>query len=146
MKDKLSWGIIGTGGIASDFAEALRSSTRCRVVNVVGWSPEKVRAFAARWGVPASPAAIDQLLADRHVEAVYVASPHPAHEVQAMACIEAGKHVLCEKPMTVDAAGTQRVIEAARARGVLLMEAFMYPCPPLMRELLPRLKDGGIGP
>src|SRR5262249_47948301 len=146
MKDKLSWGIIGTGGIATDFVEALRPSTRCRVVNGVGSSPEKGRAFAARWGLPASSATIDDMLADRQVEAVYVASPHPAHEVQAMACIEAGKHVLCEKPMTVDASSTERVIEAARARGVLLMEAFMYPCPPLMRELLPRLKDGGIGP
>jgi predicted dehydrogenase len=146
MKEKLSWGIIGTGGIASDFVEALRASVRCRVVNVVGSSPEKGRAFAARWGLPASSATLDEMLADRQVEAVYVASPHPSHEVQALACIEAGKHVLCEKPMTVEAAGTERLIQAARGRGVFLMEAFMYRCHPLMRELLPRLKEGVIGP
>src|SRR5215831_18308997 len=146
MRDKLQWGIIGTGGIACDFVEALRSSTRCRVVNVVGSSADKGRAFAARWGLPASSATLDEMLADRQVEAVYVASPHPAHEVQAMAAIEAGKHVLCEKPLTVDATSSERVIGAARARGVFLMEAFMYRCHPLMRELLPRLKEGVIGP
>jgi predicted dehydrogenase len=145
MKDKLQWGVIGTGGIASDFVEALRCSDRCRVVNVSGSSPEKARAFADKWGVPASSAGVHEMLADRQVQAVYVATPHPAHEAQAMAAIEAGKHVLCEKPMTVDAAGTARVIEAARRRGVFLMEAFMYRCHPLMRELLPRLKEGMIG-
>src|SRR5215471_6760916 len=146
MRDKLLWGIVGTGGIACDFTEALRASSRCRVVNVVGSSPEKGSAFASRWGLPAASRSLDEMLADRQVEAVYVATPHPLHEAQAMACIEAGKHVLCEKPLTVDAAGTERVIAAARARGVFLMEAFMYRCHPLLRELLPRLREGVIGP
>jgi predicted dehydrogenase len=146
MKETLQWGIIGTGGIASDFVEALRGSGRCRVVNAVGSSPDKGRAFAARWGLPASAASLPDLLADRQVQAVYVATPHPAHEAQALACIAAGKHVLCEKPITVDAAGAERVIGAARAAGVFLMEAFMYRCHPLMRALLPRLAEGIIGP
>jgi predicted dehydrogenase len=145
MKEKLQWGIIGTGGIAADFAEALGRSARCRVVSVVGSAPEKARAFAARWGLPASAATLAEMLADGEVEAVYVATPHPAHEAQALACIEAGRAVLCEKPMTVDAAGTQRLIDAARRRGVFLMEAFMYRCHPLIRELLSRLQGGAIG-
>jgi predicted dehydrogenase len=145
MQNKLKWGVIGTGGIASDFAEALGSSERGRVVNVVGTSAEKAQVFAQKWNVPASAASLDQLLADKNVEAVYVASPHPSHEAQAIACIEAGKHVLCEKPMTIDAAGTERVIEAARRRGVFLMEAFMYRAHPLIRELLSRLREGIIG-
>jgi len=145
MRDKLHWGVIGTGGIACDFVEALRASTRCQVVNAVGSSLEKGRAFAARWGLPASSGTLDEMLADRRVEAVYVATPHPSHEVQAMACIEAGKHVLCEKPMTVDAAGTERLIQAARGRGVFLMEAFMYRCHPLVRALVERLRGGAIG-
>jgi predicted dehydrogenase len=146
MKDKLHWGVVGTGGIASDFVEALRRSDRCRVVNVVGSSLEKAQAFAARWKLPASSASVDEMLADRQVHAVYVATPHPAHEAHALAAIEAGKHVLCEKPLTIDAPGTVRVIEAARRRRVLLMEAFMYRCHPLTRELLTRLKEGIIGP
>ena len=146
MKDRLHWGVIGTGGIASDFADALSRSTRCRIVNVSGSSPAKARAFAERWSLPASADSLDALLADSQVEAVYIASPHPSHEAQALACVKAGKHVLCEKPITLDAAGAERVIEAARHKGVFLMEAWMYRCHPLMRDLLlPRLRKGIIG-
>ena len=85
-------------------------------------------------------------MADRTVEAVYVATPHPLHEQHALAAIAAGKHVLCEKPLTMDAAEAARVIDGRRQHGVFLMEAFMYRCHPLLRELLARLKDGAIGP
>jgi predicted dehydrogenase len=115
-------------------------------VNVVGSSPAKARAFADRFRIPAAAPLLGDLLGDPNVEAVYVATPHPAHEAHALASIEAGKHVLCEKPLTTDAASTARVIEAARRRGVFLMEAFMYRCHPLMHELLPRLQEGMIGP
>jgi predicted dehydrogenase len=146
MREKLNWGVIGTGGIASDFTEALRRSVRCKVVNVVGSSLSKARDFADRFGVLAAAATIEELLADSAVDAVYIATPHPSHERQALACIEAGKHVLCEKPLTTDEASTARVIEAARRRGVFLMEAFMYRCHPLMRDLVTRLHEGAIGP
>lgn len=145
MKDQLAWGIIGTGGIAADFAQALRLSDRGRVVNVVGSSPEKAAAFADKWRLPRSARSLSELLADREVEAVYVATPHPAHEEQALAAIAAGKHVLCEKPMTMDAASASRVIEAARARGVFLMEAFMYRCHPLIRAVISAIRRGAIG-
>jgi predicted dehydrogenase len=146
MKDKLQWGVIGTGAIAGDLAKALENSPRCRIVNAAGSSLEKARAFAARWDLPSASASIDELLADPQVEAVYVATPHPAHEAHALACIAAGKPVLCEKPFTMNAASAARVIEAARAHGVFLMEAFMYRCHPLIRELMKRLQDGAIGP
>jgi predicted dehydrogenase len=142
----LGWGVIGTGGIATDFCEALKRSTRCRVVNVAGSSPDKARAFAERFALRRWSEQIPQLLTDPTVEAVYIATPHPLHERQALTCIEAGKHVLCEKPLTLDAAGAARVIAAARHRGVFLMEAFMYRCHPLIRELLARLTAGAIGP
>src|SRR5258706_5572617 len=128
MKEKLQWGVVGTGAIAGDLATSLQRSARCRIVNVVGSSLEKARAFAARWDVPRAAASLDELLADREVDAVYIGTPHPAHEAQALACIAAGKPVLCEKPFTMDAAGAARVVEAARARGVFVMEAFMYRC------------------
>jgi predicted dehydrogenase len=145
MKDSLRFGLIGTGAISGDLALSLRGSSRCRIVNAVGSSPEKGRAFAEKWGLPRSSASLDELLADREVDVVYVATPHPAHEEQALAAIAAGKAVLCEKPFTMDAAGAARVIEAARARGVFLMEAFMYRCHPLVRELARVLQDGAIG-
>jgi predicted dehydrogenase len=145
MKDRLQWGVIGTGGIASDFAQALTRSDRCRVVNVVGSSPAKAQAFASRFALPAWAPDVESLLADRAVDAVYIATPHPAHEAQALAAIAAGKHVLCEKPMTIAAATTERVIDAARRGNVFLMEAFMYRCHPLTKALIARLQDGVIG-
>ena len=122
----LGFGVIGTGGIARDFTHALQGSQRCRVVNVAGTSAQKARAFAEEWGLRASSRTVEELLDDPLVDVVYVASPHSAHEQHALASLAAGKHVLCEKPLTLDAASTQRVIaEAARPRR-FLMEAFMY--------------------
>jgi predicted dehydrogenase len=146
MRERLNWGVIGTGGIASDFAEALADSARCRIVNVVGSSLPKARAFADRFGVATAAPTLGDFLADTAVDAVYIATPHPAHEAQALASIEAGKSVLCEKPLTCDAVSTKRVIDAAGQRGVFLMEAFMYRCHPLMRDLVTRLHEGVIGP
>jgi predicted dehydrogenase len=145
MKQSLNWGVIGTGGIASDFTQALGKSSRGTVVNVVGSAPAKGRAFKERWGIARSSDTLADLLKDSDVEAVYVATPHPAHEQQAIACIAAGKHVLCEKPLCVDAEKTQRVISAAESNKVLLLEAYMYRCHPLMREVVERLKSGVIG-
>src|SRR5450432_4169877 len=143
MKDRLQWGVIGTGQIAADLALSLEKSARGLIVNVAGSSPEKARAFASRWGLTQASASVEELCADRAVDIVYVATPHPAHEAHAIA---AGKAALCEKPFTMNAAGAARVIEAARARGVFLMEAFMYRCHPLIRALAQRLQDGVIGP
>jgi predicted dehydrogenase len=145
MKHELRWGVIGTGAIAGDLALSLQKSARCRIVDVSGSSPEKARAFADRWKVPRASASLDELLANRDVDAVYVATPHPAHEAQALACIAAGKALLCEKPFTMDAAGAARVVAAARAGGVFVMEAFMYRCHPLVRELVRLLQDGAVG-
>jgi predicted dehydrogenase len=146
MKEKVQWGIVGTGQIAADLAISLERSTRGRIVNACGSSPGKARAFAERWRLPRAAASLEELLADPAVDVVYVATPHPAHEAHALAAIAAGKPVLLEKPFTMDAAGAARVIAAARARGVFVMEAFMYRCHPLIRALVQRLRDGVIGP
>lgn len=145
MVQTLNFAIIGTGGIAGDFAQALQSSSRCKVVNVAGTSAAKARAFQERFGLPRSADSVEQLLSDPHVGAVYIASPHPFHADHAIRCLRAKKAVLCEKPLTLDASTTQRVIEVAKEENVFLMEAFMYRCHPLMRELTARLRAGVIG-
>lgn len=145
MSNILNWGIIGTGAIAGDFARALRNSPKCKVVNVVGSSPDKSRAFASKYGLPKAADSIHEMLDDTAVQAVYIATPHPMHEANALACIDAGKAVLCEKPIALDAACAQRIIDAADAKGVFLMEAYMYRCHPLVKEVVERLKAGAIG-
>jgi len=146
MREKLQWGMVGTGQIAADLALSLEKSRRCRIVNACGSSPEKARAFASRWGLPRAAASLDELFADPAVDIVYVSTPHPMHEAHALAAIAAGKPVLLEKPFTMDAVSTARVVAAARALGVFLMESFMYRCHPLVRALVERLRDGAIGP
>jgi predicted dehydrogenase len=141
----LRWGVVGTGSIATDFCEALKSSARCAVVNVAGSSGTKARDFARRFAIPRWSEGRTQLLDDRAVDAVYIATPHPCHEEDALAAIAAGRHVLCEKPLTIDECSAARVIAAARRRGVFLMEGYMYRCHPLITALLARLNDGAIG-
>lgn len=145
MKSKVRFGVIGTGGIAGDFCEALRESATCDVVSALGSSAEKSALFATRFRLPRAAATLTELLSDDAVDVVYVATPHPLHEAQALACIEMGKHVLCEKPLTIDAASTERVLEAARQRKVFLLEGYMYRCHPLLGALLERVKRGDIG-
>ncbi|MEM9020739.1 MAG: Gfo/Idh/MocA family oxidoreductase [Planctomycetota bacterium] len=145
MASPLRWGIIGTGEIASDFAAALHKSACCEVVNAVGSAPGRAQAFADRFDLPNVCDTIEQLLADDQVDAVYIATPHPMHERLTIACLRAGKHVLCEKPITVDAAGAERVINAASEQNVFLMEAFMYRCHPLTAKLIQVLQSGAIG-
>jgi predicted dehydrogenase len=145
MQSKLRFAVIGTGGIAGDFCQALRGSKRCEVVSVVGSTPEKAAEFARRVGLARSAHSLSELLGDPAVDAVYVATPHPLHEAQALSCIEAGKHVLCEKPLTLDAATSERVIAAARQRSVFLLEGYMYRCHPLLAALIERVRGGDIG-
>jgi predicted dehydrogenase len=142
---KVRFGVLGTGGIAADFCAALAPSPSCEVVNVVGTSAEKSQGFAKRFGLAGAAASLNELLSDANVDVVYVATPHPLHEAQALACVEMGKHVLCEKPLTIDAASSERVIQAARQRKVFLLEGYMYRCHPLLAALIERVKRGDIG-
>ncbi|MES1186132.1 MAG: Gfo/Idh/MocA family oxidoreductase [Myxococcales bacterium] len=145
MTTKVRFGVIGTGGIAADFCQALAPSPTCEVVNAVGSSAAKSQAFAQRFGLRSAAGNLNELLGDANVDVVYVATPHPLHEAQALACIEMGKHVLCEKPLTVDAASTERVLAAARQRKVFLLEGYMYRCHPLLAAVIERVKRGDIG-
>jgi predicted dehydrogenase len=86
------------------------------------------------------------LLADPKVQAVYIATPHPLHVAWVIRAAAAGKHVLCEKPLGLNYAEAMVAVEACREHGVLLMEAYMYRCHPLVTELLSRLNEGAIGP
>jgi predicted dehydrogenase len=143
-QQNLQWGVIGSGRIASDFATALESSERCRIVNVTS-TPGRAQPFAALFNVPRATDSLAELLSDPEVQAVYVATPHPFHEQLALAAIAAGKHVLVEKPLATTLAAALRIIEAARRRGVFLMEAYMYRCHPLITELTSHLRAGAIG-
>src|SRR5262249_6415289 len=98
----LRWGIAGTGRIAGIFARGLARSRPARGVGVGGRTPAGAGAWGDRHDVPRRHGDYDALLADDQVDAVYVATPHPTHARLAIRAAEAGKHVLCEKPLALD--------------------------------------------
>jgi predicted dehydrogenase len=145
MRRKLRWGILGTGEIAADFATAVATSDVCSIVNVVGSNPGSARQFAERFELPSYSSSIAGMLREAGVEAVYVATPNSLHEEHAIAALRAGKHVLCEKPAAINAAGVERILAEARESGCFFMEGMMYRCHPLIPTLIETLSSGVIG-
>jgi len=145
MSDKLRFGIIGTGNIANQFAAGVAGSRRCVVSAVGSRSADAAEAFAAKHDVPAAHAGYDAMLADETVDAVYNSLPNALHHQWTIKALQAGKHVLCEKPFAVNLAEAERMFDAADQAGRLLVEAFMYRSHPLTRAVHKSLRDGEIG-
>ncbi|TAP28627.1 Gfo/Idh/MocA family oxidoreductase [Arthrobacter sp. S41] len=121
----LNWGILGPGWIAEQFAISLNTLTKSRIAAVGSRSLERSAKFARTHGDDDTRAydSYDQVLSDPTVDVLYIAVPHSGHAELALKAIAAGKHVLVEKPMTLNAEQTRQVITAARSTGVFVMEA-----------------------
>lgn len=144
MSTGLRWGILATGGIARAFARDLLDAGH--VVTAVGSrAPGAAAAFAAEFGIPNPHGSYEELVADPEVDVVYVATPHPMHADGALLAIAAGKHVLVEKPFTLNADQARRVAAAAAVAGVIAMEAMWTRFLPHMVHLRELLADGAIG-
>jgi predicted dehydrogenase len=144
MADPLRWGVLGSGNIAGKFAGQLPQCPGARLVAVGSRSAESGRRFADRFGGVAYPS-YDELLADDSVEAVYVSLPNSLHREWAVKALEAGKHVLCEKPMASNRAQAIEMFDAARRCDRVLVEAFMYRCHPAIEKLIETVREGAIG-
>jgi predicted dehydrogenase len=139
----IRWGIVGTGLISSWFVADLvldRPDAKARhIIQAIGSSStEKGRAFAKRHIPSASPTicgSYDELYNDPNVDVVYIGTPHAFHKANCLAAIAAGKHVLCEKAFTITAAEAQEVFDAARNKGVFIMEAMWTRFHPLLLTL-----------
>jgi predicted dehydrogenase len=140
------WGILATGHIASVFARDLALlSSEARLVAVGSRSLERAMAFAADHGISRAYDSYVELAGDPDVDVVYVASPHHDHFASAKLCLEAGKSVLVEKPMTVNPADTAELINRARDRGLFLMEALWTRTNPLIRKAAALAASGDLG-
>ena len=145
MSKKLRWGILGTGAIARKFAKGIAASRTGELAAIGSRATETLDAFLADFPVRGH-ATYEALLADDGVDAVYISVPHPMHAEWAIRAAQAGRHILCEKPLTMNAAEAEAVIAAARAADVFLMEAFMYRCHPQTARVLELMREGSIGP
>jgi predicted dehydrogenase/aryl-alcohol dehydrogenase-like predicted oxidoreductase len=145
MATELRWGIIGTGNIARKFAAALPKSKTGKLTAVGSRTLAKAQKFASEFNIPKSHGSYEALLADADVQAVYISTPHPQHPEWAIKAARAGKHVLCEKPIGVNHAQAMAIIGAARAAGVMLMEAYMYRTHPQTARLVELIRDKAVG-
>lgn len=141
----IALGVLGTGYISDQFAAALVSSPVVRVMAVASRDAARARQFAQRWGIPNPYAGYDALLADPAIEAVYIGLPNSLHAEWAIRATQAGKHVLCEKPLATSAAQARRMREAARRAAVVLLEAFPFHFQPQTLEVARRISAGDLG-
>ncbi|MBD5782351.1 Gfo/Idh/MocA family oxidoreductase [Pelagicoccus sp. NFK12] len=142
---KLRWGILSTGFIAGRFAEGVASSNSGKLVGVSSRNLETAQEFAAKHGNCSAYGSHAELLARDDLDAVYVASPHPFHAEMAIAAAEAGKHILCEKPIAMNSQETEAIIAAAEKAVVTLVEAYMYRCHPQTAKVAQLIREGAIG-
>ena len=142
---KVKWAILGTGQIASEFASRF-SAERAELVAVASRTSGKAQAFAEKYAIPVSYGDYAELLADASVDVVYIAVPHSHHYPLIKASLEAGKHVLCEKVITINKAQLDEVVHLAEEKGIYLSEAMTLYHMPLYRELNDWIKTHDIGP
>lgn len=154
MSDTFRWGILGTGNIAGQFARDLAALPYHEIVAVASRSADRASAFCRvlelcrdRKGAHPACAITDynQLLADPLLDAVYISLPNSLHAEWSIKALQAGRHVLCEKPLAMSSAEGQAMFTAARKADRLLIEAFMYRCHPQTHKILDTVRRGEIG-
>jgi predicted dehydrogenase len=145
MLGKLRWGILGTGNIARQFAAGLNVCGRGLAVAVGSRSGQAADAFAKTFGIARGFGSYEELVADAGIDAVYNSLPNSLHGEWTIRALAAGKHVLCEKPLAMNAAEAQRMFDAAGKAGKVLMEAFMYRTHPQTLAVVEAIRAGAIG-
>lgn len=142
---KTHWAIIAPGNIAENFSLALQGVSSAHLYSVASRNPERAKAFAEKFHYETYADSYEDLLADPKVDAVYIASPHVFHVEQSIQCLQAGKAVLCEKPMSVNADDARRVFEVAKACNRFYMEAVWTRFMPVLAAVRRWIDEGLIG-
>jgi xylose dehydrogenase (NAD/NADP) len=141
----VSWGLLSTARINGVVIAAARASELAEVVAVASRDDERARDYAEQFGIPRAHGSYEALLADPAVEAVYVSLPNAMHVEWTIRALEAGKHVLCEKPMDRRPQEVAQAFAVAAREGLVLSEAFMWRHHPQTRRLRELLVEGAIG-
>ena len=145
MTDSIRWGLIGLGSISRKFATGLNYLKDAEVYAVASRSQEKADAFGAEFAASKCYGSYEALANDPAVDVVYIGTPHTYHLPHTLLCLNAGKHVLCEKPFAVNRAQAQTMVDCARANKRFLMDAFWTRFFPGMIKLRQLLEDKVIG-
>lgn len=144
MGQPLNWGILGTGGIARTFCDAIQHSTRANLIGVASRTPGRADIAKRFPDVEVFPS-YKALLTTREIDAVYVATNHSTHVEMAKKAARAGKHIICEKPVGVSLEEARELYDIVKASGVFFMEAYMYRFHPQICRAIDIVKQGQIG-
>jgi len=137
-------GILGAARIARLFIQSVRESSRIRITAVASRDVERARAFAQDLGVPRVHHTYDSLLADPDIDAIYNPLANTLHAAWSIRALDAGKHVLCEKPLAMTAADAEAMFAAAARNGVHLVEGYPYRAQPQTLKVRELLAQGAI--
>jgi predicted dehydrogenase len=142
---KINWGIVGCGRIAAQFCEDLAHTNNGVVYAVAARNGDDATAFASKYGAANAYEGYQALFDDKNVDVVYIATPHNFHFKNASDAIKAGKHVLCEKPITVSAEECKQLSLLAKKHDVFLMEAMWTYFLPAIQKAKQWVEQGRIG-
>jgi predicted dehydrogenase len=143
---KLRWGVLGVAGIAmKKVMPAMKHSTRAELYGIASRNLDRARQAAEKFGMPKAYGSYEELLADPEVDVIYNPLPNHLHVPWSIKAAEAGKHVLCEKPVAMDAAEARKLIAARDRTGVMIGEAFMVKTHPLWLRTRELVRSGAIG-
>ncbi|RMF81756.1 MAG: gfo/Idh/MocA family oxidoreductase [Chloroflexi bacterium] len=141
----MRWGILGTGLIAGLFAEGLSAVDDADIAAVGSRTQQNADTFGDRWHVPNRHASYEALANDPDVDVIYIATPHPFHYENALLCLNAGKHVLIEKPFAMNARQAKEIIDLARSKNLFAMEAMWTRFVPAIVKVREWIAAGKIG-
>ncbi len=142
---KLRWGLLSTARINRALVKPLRVSPRNELVAVASRTLESAQAYAREWKIPRAFGNYEAMLADPDVDVIYNSLPNSLHAEWTIKAAQAGKHVLCEKPLAIAVAEVDAIIAAAKENNVAVMEAFMYRHHPQNEKIKELIKKGVIG-
>nr|WP_313780181.1 Gfo/Idh/MocA family oxidoreductase [Paenibacillus larvae] len=146
ITNQVRWGILGGAGIAvSKVMPAIQQSSTGMITAIASRNEAKGRAIATQFGLPKAYGCYEDLLGDPQIDAVYVPLPNHLHQEWSIRALNAGKHVLCEKPAALNAREAAKMAEVAQKAGKVLSEAFMYRHHPRYQSIKDIIRSGKIG-
>ena len=145
MGSAVKWGFLSTADINRKLIPGAQASDKIELVAVASRDAARAEAYAREWEIPRAYGSYEELLADPELEAVYISLPNTMHAEWSIKALDAGKHVLCEKPFTRHPEEVDAAFDAAERNGRLLSEAFMYRHNPQTRRLSELVAEGAIG-
>src|SRR3954471_7811642 len=142
---RLRWALLSTARINRSLIPAIRASARSELTTVASRTLDRAREYAAEWQIPRVLGSYEELMADPAIDVIYNPLPNHLHAEWTVKALEAGKHVLCEKPLALTAEDVDRIADACRRTGKIAAEAFMYRHHPLTGAVLVVVASGRLG-